>query len=508
MKHTPRLAAALLLVPLAASHAAEPPKAERGVTAVEQPAPAEEPANTEPRFGKAKHPFVKPHGQRTGDTFPVYVKGRWHVFNMNLDSRRFGHISSDNLIDWKEHPQTPFGGCTGTVVPHEGRYYMFFTGPGQAVSLAVSDDLDTWRLHNKNPILKSDGKIYQHGNFRDPYVFYNKEDKCWWLILGARQVGILGQRSGCVALAKSPDLYHWKLEPPLWAPQIGPHTDCPQLLRHKDRWYLIYLQRYTRFRTARSLSGPWQRGENRNLGSRFAVAGSRPAFDGRRWINFPVMRRCGEHHPEGKASGTAYGGLTIPRQYVFNADGTIGERVPEEIVTSMHRVVPHQRKPLDHVEKVTGDWTIAADRTGAVSRSPSGGTIRVNQLPKNFYFQADLVCDTRNMDAHIVFNTQPPLTSGYLLEIAPDEQHAILRATSYWDGDPEMMRKQIRIEPGKPIEVQIFRTGTVVDIFVGDAGMPYMLGRHQGGEMFLEFIDGSGRFENIFVAELTELEYK
>ena len=141
----------------------------------------------------------------------------------------------------------------------------------------------------RNPILKSDGKIYQHGNFRDPYVFYNAEEQCWWMLIGAREVGVAGQRSGCVGLAKSKDLENWTLHPPLWTPRIGPHADCPQLIRQDDQWYLFYLQRFTRYRTSSSLKGPWERGMRRNLNSRLASAGSRAASDGKRWISWPFV---------------------------------------------------------------------------------------------------------------------------------------------------------------------------------------------------------------------------
>jgi beta-fructofuranosidase len=96
----------------------------------------------------------------------------------------FGHLSSEDLVHWKRHPDTPFSGATGTVVRHDGEYYMFFTGPGQAVSLAVSQDLDHWTLVEGNPIVSSDGDVYQHGNFRDPYVFFNEQEDCWWMLLG------------------------------------------------------------------------------------------------------------------------------------------------------------------------------------------------------------------------------------------------------------------------------------------------------------------------------------
>ncbi|MEA1950447.1 MAG: LamG-like jellyroll fold domain-containing protein, partial [Planctomycetota bacterium] len=270
-------------------------------------------------FGMAASPFFTPREVRSGDTFPMYSGGRWHLFHMSDGC--FGHSSSDDLVNWKRHPDTPFSGATGTVLEHDGHYYMFFTGPGQAVSMALSDDLDHWRPAENNPVVKSDGAIYQHGNFRDPYVFYNDEDRCWWMLIGAREVGVSGQRSGCVALAKSKNLLNWKLDAPLWAPRIGPHADCPQLLKHNDKWFLFYLQRFARYRTAESLRGPWQRGTRRNVNTRFASAGSRAAFDGRRWVSWPFLITLNKDAPEGVFGPWGYGGpLAVPREWEFHAD--------------------------------------------------------------------------------------------------------------------------------------------------------------------------------------------
>src|SRR5690606_915946 len=102
-------------------------------------------------------------------------------------------------------------------------------GGVQTICLATSTDLDTWVKHPDNPILTGDGVRYMANYFRDPYVFFNQEDNCWWMLLGSRVVGRPDARAGCVGLAKSTDLLHWTLHDPLFGPGIGPHHDCPQL---------------------------------------------------------------------------------------------------------------------------------------------------------------------------------------------------------------------------------------------------------------------------------------
>ena len=453
-------------------------------------------------FGKAISPFFLPRGVKSGDTFPFYTKGRWHLFSMSEGC--FAHSSSDDLVHWKQHPGTPFKGATGTVVEHDGRYYMFFTNSDQSIFLAQSDDLDTWKLCDKNPILKSDGKIYQHGNFRDPYVFYNEGEQSWWMLIGAREVGVAGQRSGCIGLAKSKDLENWTLHPPLWAPRIGPHTDCPQLLKQNDQWYLFYLQRFTRYRTSSSLKGPWERGTRRNLNSRLASAGSRAASDGKRWISWPFLVTFSK---EDEFSAWGYGGpLAVPREWVFGDNGTIGVRPPQEIVQAMHQAKPNGRNLLDDTKVLTGDWEISKEKHSVKSQSNSGGSLLLRQIPENFYFEADVVLDCEHMDARLLFNTNENLTEGYILSLMPDENRVILRGTSYWDVDRELVQNPVPLRPNRPIKLRVFRTGSVVDIFIDDhASVTHRLFRFSGGDIALEFTDGTGRFENLFLCELPKL---
>lgn len=458
-----------------------------------------------PSFGMGSNPFYAPHGVASGDTFPIYVDGRWHVFSMR---ENFAHSSSEDLIHWKQHPEVSFGGATGSVVKHEGQYYMFYTAPGQAVSAAVSKDLDAWTPVENNPVVESDGKIYQHGNFRDPYVFYNEEDQCWWLLVGAREVGVTGQRAGCVALAKSEDLLHWKLEKPLWAPRIGPHSDCPQLFQHNGKWFLFYLQRFTRYRFADCSFGPWERGEKRNLDSRIAAAGSRPAFDGKRWISFPFMVTLKDQPALGELGEWGYGGpWVVPRQWEFQPDNAITVRPPDEIIQAMHDARPRRRLPLDNVEQLTGDWDVSELKKSAVSKSESGGSLLVRGIPKDFYLEADVIFDKSNMDARVLFNTNENVESGYILSLMSDDNLAILRGTSYWDTDRELVISPVALEPGRPIKLRMFRTGTIVDIFIDDrTTVTHRLFRFSAGHIALEFVDGTGSFDNLFICELPEVE--
>jgi beta-fructofuranosidase len=450
------------------------------------------------QYDLSANPFFLPEGRNLGDTFPLYKDGTWHLFCMWMP--RFGHFASRDLVHWEKRPETPFGGATGTVIEHAGKFYMFFTGGGQTVHLATSDDLDRWALHPNNPVLDGDDQRYERRNFRDPFVFFNEEEGQWWLLIGTRQMHQPGQRAGCVGLAKSKDLLHWELAEPLWAPQIGPHTDCPQVIRHRGKWYLIYLQRHTRYRVADSLAGPWRRPPIRDLGSRMAAAGSRPASDGKRWISFPFVVTPKEPH---ELAPWGYGGpLAVPRQWDLLDNGTISLRPADEIVQAMHALPANPHGPLQGAEQLIGRWKLTGGHT-AHSENPSGGTLLLKDVPANAYFETEVTLDTEDTEAHVLLSADPGLTRGYQLSLCPRTDLVRLRAISYWDTDRVLEAVSLSLEPQRPIKLRIFRSGTILDVFIDDrTTLTHRLYQYHEGHWLLEFRDGGGTFSSMKIRRL------
>ncbi|NQU22554.1 MAG: GH32 C-terminal domain-containing protein [Candidatus Nealsonbacteria bacterium] len=468
-----------------------------GPTVAAEPASDAAPAAD---WGSAPNPYFLPEGRRFGDTFPIFKDGQWHLFCMWMP--HFGHFVSRDLLHWEKRPETPFGGATGCVIEHQGKFYMFYTG-AQNINLATSDDLDRWRVHDKNPVVQGDDKLYQRANFRDAFVLFNEDEKLWWMLFGTRLMHQPGQRAGCVGVAKSKDLLHWQLAPPLWAPNIGPHTDCPQLIQHGKRWYLIYLQRHTRYRVADSPSGPWRRAPIRDLDSRMAAAGSRPATDGTRWISFPFLVTPKEHNDLGS---WGYGGeLAVPRQWGFQEDGSITVRPADEIVRAVAGSPAGRRKPLEGARPLIGKWDLTEGRT-ARSSNNSGGTLLLTDTPANFYFQADVTLGSEDMDAHLLMNVKPDLTVGYQLSLHPRTDRATLRAISYWDTDRVLETAPVKIDAGRPFKLRVFRSGSIVEAFFDDkAVLTHRLFQHKDGTLALEFRDGPGAFSNILIRRLARI---
>ena len=445
--------------------------------------------------------FFFPEQRAFGDTFPIYRDGVWHLFCIWMP--QFGHFVTRDLVHWEARPPTPFGGCTGCIVEKEGTYYFYYTGGGQQIWLATSKDLENWTQHPGNPLLVGDGKRYDPTYFRDPYVFFEPAEKTWWMLMGSQYVADRkpGEPTGCVALAKSADLLHWELADPLWAPRLNAHCDCPQVFQQGDRWYLTYLHNTTRYRTARTLAGPWERPPLASLGSMMAAAGSRPASDGKRWISWPFVFAVAE--PKDLAPVNYGGPLCVPREWGFQADGRITQRVPDEVVRALH-AEPAGGKPLDKAEPGVGTWELAEGAT-ASSSDPAGGILRLAGVPEDFYLEADLTLDRQDMEANVLLSYGGDRFACYCLSLSPREGLLKLRGT-----DPcehlTLETLPLTLDISRPIKLRVFRSGSILEVFVGEeAVLTKRLYKYPGAGVGLEFRDGRGAFANLLVRRLAHV---
>lgn len=167
-----------------------------------------------------------------------------------------GHAISTDLTNWtvirdaltpSESPAfDSWTTWTGSVIEHDGRWYMFYTGTSredagerQTVGLATSDDLITWTKHVPaagagQPLVAADPRWYQtlaggfkNEPFRDPWVFKlrdsaGEEFGDWHMLTTASSVNSrTGHQDAVMAHATSPDLLNWTVQPPLSEPMQG-----------------------------------------------------------------------------------------------------------------------------------------------------------------------------------------------------------------------------------------------------------------------------------------------
>ncbi len=95
----------------------------------------------------------------------------------------------------------------------------------QSICHATSKDGVVWVKNPANPIICPLTERYESLDWRDPYIFHNDDDGCWWLLISARRKDGPAPRRGCVILYRSADLKEWKYYGPIYEPY---HTNCPE----------------------------------------------------------------------------------------------------------------------------------------------------------------------------------------------------------------------------------------------------------------------------------------
>ena len=144
----------------------------------------------------------------TGDAIPFYHEGKYHIFSLTSPPgttvyparlrTTWSHSVSEDLVHWEELPTALYPGegdepdasgvWTGSVIYGEGKYHAFYTGYcltaeyQQTICHATSEDGITWTKDAANPVITPMIELYEKLDWRDPYVFYNEEDKCYWIL--------------------------------------------------------------------------------------------------------------------------------------------------------------------------------------------------------------------------------------------------------------------------------------------------------------------------------------
>jgi sucrose-6-phosphate hydrolase SacC (GH32 family) len=188
--------------------------------------------------------FVIPEGQAMpfDPNGAIFWKGRYHLFYIFQDKRghNWGHVSSTDLFHWRHHPTGLVSGMFSgnCFVNKEGRPTMCYhqVGQGNAMAVALDDDLNEWKKLESNPITpKTQPGDPNHDKYRswDPYGWL--EDDTYYAIFG-------GERP---AIAKAPSLAgEWKYVGDLMVntvPGVSINEDvsCADFFKLGDRRMLL-----------------------------------------------------------------------------------------------------------------------------------------------------------------------------------------------------------------------------------------------------------------------------
>ena len=270
----------------------------------------------------------------------IYWKGRYHLFYIFQDTRlgkrsdHWGHMSSTDLFHWRHHPTGLLDGMYSgnCFLNREGVPTICYHqhGLGNAMAVALDDDLNEWRKLDSNPITpKTREGDEHHGKYRswDPYGWL--EGDTYYAIFG-------GQRP---AVAKSPALDgEWKYAGDLFAHgvegvSLDEDVSCPDLFQLGGKHVLLCISHRL---GCRYYVGEWRNEQFHPesharmswIDNSFFAPESLVDDRGRRimwaWIlDEPLFGARTKHG----WSGT----LSLPRVLSLGDDGLLRMDVPEEI---------------------------------------------------------------------------------------------------------------------------------------------------------------------------------
>ncbi|PRO64184.1 sucrose-6-phosphate hydrolase [Alkalicoccus urumqiensis] len=178
---------------------------------------------------------------------------QWNPFQPDHTDKFWGHVSSEDLVHWREHPIAlapsewyEKDGCySGSAVEKDGLLHLVYTGNVKDENnnresyqcLAVSRD--GVRVEKKGPLVDTLPEGYT-AHFRDPKVW--QENGRWYFVIGAQTEDLTGR----VLLYQSDDFENWELTGPLAGSGInglgsfGYMWECPDYFELDGTGVLIF----------------------------------------------------------------------------------------------------------------------------------------------------------------------------------------------------------------------------------------------------------------------------
>lgn len=318
---------------------------------VQEPAEESEAGNVENYEGVPYRLYPTSENAWVGDVMPMADENGLQLYYLyDTDHNGVGYhpiykFSTSNFYEYQddglvilygssaEEPDLAIG--TGSVLKaQDGRYHCFYTGHNdtfpdkgldkECVMHAVSEDNISWTKIPEDTFYAAEH--YSGDDFRDPFVFWNEDEQCYWLLIAAHDEKL----GGIVARYTSTDLSNWTLCDPLYAPEKQYMLECPDLFRMGDYYYLFYSwDRVTYYAMSDSIYGPFEEPADNILdGTGFCFYAAKTAeFEGKRYLCGWVGRKS-----EPKDTGAYdWAGSMVIHELVQKEDGTLGVKEPSSL---------------------------------------------------------------------------------------------------------------------------------------------------------------------------------
>ena len=397
---------------------------------------------------------------------------------------------------------------TGCVVIQEDVQHIFYTGHNyhlleqgqrkEVVMHAVSPDGKQWNKLEHLTFAAPEGRDIERDDWRDPFVFYQEEENCWWMLLCTRKKSGPDRLRGATGLLKSKDLEHWEYCDSFWSPSNCWCPECPDLFRWGDYWYLVYSTFCeaegfgTYYRMAESLEGPWRAPAYNTFDTRAFYAGKTAAKEDRRYIFGWNPTKTGDTD----FGVWQWGGCLVAHELWQDENGELRVRMPEGIRKGLNAGRTVTFTPfLQYAEEKENILKVQA-------ASGFGGAMSQNVLPETGMLEAEIRIGEGTHNAGFVLHTDGTGDEGYYLRLEAAHGKLEFERVKRIFEQVELERAA-RIEPGIWHRLEILFDKTAMTVYLdGRTALSARMYDYTGRNVMAFVSDGTAEFRNVRMYEL------
>lgn len=445
---------------------------------------------------------------------PFYLK-KWRDYEGEDRIEGWHMLTTEDHIHFKEHPCHVTGG-TGSILKVGDVYHMFYckferqyNPVKQWVHHAVSyDGMETWN-ELLEEAFQADDKIYEITDLRDPFVFWNEEEKNYWMLIAAQAKGKT-MRKGCVGLLKSTDLVRWDFFEPFYHPATNTSAlECPDLFKIGEWYYLIYSCYTDRFQTvyrmSKSLKGPWITPDVDTFDTR-AYYAAKSVTDGKeRYLygwnptrDYDMWKFNPETDKGDDYNTWDWGGNMVVHKISQQSDGTLTVSPMEDVRKCFGGIKTINATTLN------GDWKVTKE--GFEINSPYRyASMKLNQIPRNCRLEMDIIFEKPIRELGIALQIDDNFDMGYYLILEPFRNRIQYKTgiRLYEDGGKMFpyeieMERPIELVSGKAVHVELFIQDTIlVAYFNNQVALSTRMFNYKNRNFGLFASEGKAEFNNI-----------
>lgn len=287
-----------------------------------------------------------------GDVMPFYddgVMNIYHLRNSTGTNSRFYHpiarITTEDFIHYNDEgialdfveDVTSVDAALGTgsfIKDNGGVYHCFYTGhndSGQAEGLRYNEVVRhaTSTDGQKTWVKDEEFNLYGWENdFRDPYVYYDATDGCYYMLITTRDFGnAVIKRYSATTLSATSD--EWTYVDNFFTNDEGSYNmECPSFVELNGYYYLAYSEqgdnRVTHYRYKTSHDGEWQKFERDSIDASGFYAGRLEKAGDKLYAFAWCARLSG-----GSSGGFDWGGNLVSHELVQKESGELCAVMPQ-----------------------------------------------------------------------------------------------------------------------------------------------------------------------------------